>query len=1092
MRASMWFAEAEKVSAATKTASALKSKYTFMASKKSAAVTGQGQGQGRQHQLPQAPSSSDSSPETAEKSAWKAASSSGKTPMSRSQFWNPTVSVTDIIQGKIQMQQELDDEGQAGRDQAGRGETAEQMCRDAAEKDTSGKGSSQKAAEKCEEAETVVGKHEGLEEVVGKRNGPEKAAGKKCEGAEKLGGRSGGESAVEEGKKGAGGRAEKEERKINAKRKEGGKTAAPARKSQGEVDAEGELSSDSAEFLMLDESCCVAEEPAMEKTSLGHERSAAGWAEQAVVETVTEAAAMLKGGDASAPSIADSVRTESRVDKKVVDPRKIGVDVEEVAAGAQKSARAAEKAPTGEDKPKAGGGKQTTTTPGGEKASWSSDATLSEGQTLSAGSGAWEEKAVAPKVPDSEEGSKMPSSEKGGRRLVGAPSAPALLTNPSPEYVAQREKSPKSGAEYKDALMKTIEACKGKLGIVDIEEIGEPRDVSDDDTVGDDQDIKANQDGPKANQDRPKDSQTVGGKAADMAEAGEDKVRTPAVPKAGHGKCAGDKVNLPKETSYPVVSSESTWGRQGGAGDSGIPVGKVVTAPPGSSSLKPEAAPGAEDKVEATPTAKDKVEATPTAKDKVEAAPIAKDKAEAAPTAKDKVEAAPTAKDKAEAAPTAKDKVEAAPTAKDKVEAAPTAKDKVEAAPTAKHKVEAAPTAKDKVEAAPTAKDKVEAAPTAKHKVEAIPTAKDKVEATPSTKDKMAAECVEEALTKASGRKVRTSSAPSTSYTSIKSIPGGKSSEQGGAKLAPVSSKLVFELTKPLAKSPTPVSERAVLVSASSRPVSKSSGPVLSVGKDAPGQTVSATGSGAPVVVMNKNPVTKVTTGAEAASKPGPVVAVVSKAVPTAPRDNSGVKPDPVSDHASLSSASCSKIRPITINDDDDDELGLLMEVESEAEHDSLIIDLDEDDLDLNENGSQQSPASDFVRELSPSPAVLKNLPEGPKGILRKKLTESVTKVKTSSTARSSPSSVSLSGTSLLSSLSSSSSSSSSSTAALSSAPCVMIDVRSLSGTEHDWQEGASTQQAAQSQSQPHSSPVGDAVVELPSPPPYVFHEFRT
>ena len=1054
MRASVWFAEAEKVSAATKTASALKSKYTFMASKKSAAVTGQGQGQGRQHQLPQAPSSSDSSPETAEKSAWKAASSSGKTPMSRSQFWNPTVSVTDIIQGKIQRQQELDDEGQAGRGQAGRGETAEQTCRDAAaEKDTSGKGSSQKAAEKCEEAETAAGKHEGLEEVVGKRNGPEKGAGKKCEGAEKLGGRGGGESAVEEGKKGAGGRAEKEERKINAKRKEGGKTAAPVRKSQGEADAEGELSSDSAELLMLDESCCVAEEPAMEKTSLGHERSAAGRAEQAVVETVTEAAAMLKGGNASAPSIADSVRTESRVDKKVVDPRKIGVDVEEVAAGVQKSARGAEKATTGEDKPEAGGGKQTTTTPGGEKASWSSDATLSEGQTLSAGSGAWEEKAVAPKVPDSEEGSKMPSSEKGDRRLVGAPSAPALLTNPCPEYVAQREKSPKSGAEYKDALMKTIEACKGKLGIVDIEEIGEPRDVSDDDTVGDDPDIKANQDGPKANQDRPKDSQTVGGKAADMAEAGEDKVRTPAVPKAGHGKCAGDKVNLPKETSYPVVSSESIGGRQGGAGDSGIPVGKVVTAPPGSSSLKPEAAPGAEDKVEATPTAKDKVEA----------APIAKDKVEAAPTAKDTVEAAPTAKDKAEAAPTAKDKVEAAPTAK------------------------------DKVEAAPTAKDKVEAAPTAKHKVEAIPTAKDKVEATPSTKDKMAAECVEEALTKAAGRKVRTSSAPSTSYTSIKSIPGGKSSEQGGAKLAPVSSKLVFELTKPLAKSPTPVSERAVLVSASSRPVSKSSGPVLSVGKDAPGQTVSGTGSGAPVVVvMNKNPVTKVTTGAEAASKPGPVVAVVSKAVPTAPRDNSGVKPDPVSDHASLSSASCSKIRPITINDDDDDELGLLMEVESEAEHDSLIIDLDEDDLDLNENGSQQSPASDFVRELSPSPAVLKNLPEGPKGILRKKLTESVTKVKTSSSARSSPSSVSLSGTSLLSSLSSSSSSSSSSTAALSSAPCVMIDVRSLSGTEHDWQEGASTQQAAQSQSQPHSSPVGDAVVELPSPPPYVFHEFRT
>ena len=222
----MWFAEAEKVSAATKTASALKSKYTFMASKKSAAVTGQGQG--RQHQLPLAPSSSDSSPETAEKSAWKAASSSGKTPMSRSQFWNPTVSVTDIIQGKIQM--ELDGEGQAGRDQAGRGETAEQTCRDAAEKDASGKGSSQKAAEKCEEAETVAGKREGLEEVAGKRDGPEKAAGKKCEGAEKLAGRSGGESAVEEGKKGAGGKAEKEERKINAKRKEGGTTAAPARK----------------------------------------------------------------------------------------------------------------------------------------------------------------------------------------------------------------------------------------------------------------------------------------------------------------------------------------------------------------------------------------------------------------------------------------------------------------------------------------------------------------------------------------------------------------------------------------------------------------------------------------------------------------------------------------------------------------------------------------------------------------------------------------------------------------------------------------------------------------------------------------------
>ena len=1070
----MWFAEAEKVSAATKTASALKSKYTFMASKKSAAVTGQGHGQGRQHQLPPASSSSDSSPETAEKSAWKAASSSGKTPMSRSQFWNPTVSVTDIIQGKIQMQQELDDEGQAGRDQAGRGETAEQTRRDAAEKDASGKGSSQKAAEKCEEAETVAGKREGPEEVAGKRDGPEKAAGKKCEGAEKLGGRSGGESVVEEGKKRSGGRAEKEERKINAKRKEGGKTAAPARKSQGEADAEGELSSDSAELLMVDESCCVAEDPAVEKTSLGRERSAAHRAEQAGVETVTEAAAMLKGGDASAPAITDTVRTESRVDKKVVNPRKTGVGVEEVAAGAQKSARGAEKAPTGEDKPEGGGGKQTTTTPGGEKASWSSDATLSEGQTPSAGSGAWEEKAVAPKVPDSAEGSKMPSSEKGGWHLVGAPSAPALLTNPCPEYVTQREKSPKSGAEYKDALMKTIEACKGKLGIVDIEEIGEPRDVSDDDTVSDDQDIKGNQDGPKANQDRPKDSQTVGSKAADVAKAGEDKVRTPAVPKAGHGKCAGDKVNLPKETlSYPVVSSESMGGRQGGAGDSSIPVGKVVTAPPGSSSLKTEAEPSAKDKLGAAPTAKDKVEASP--------------------AAKDKVEATPTAKGKVETTPIAKDKVEAPPTAKDKVEATPSAMDKMEASPTAKDKVEAVPSTKDKVEAAPTAKDKVEAAPSTKHKVEAVPTAKDKVEAAPSTKDKMAAECVEEALTKAPGKKVKTSSASSTSYTSIKSIPGGKSSEQGGAKLAPVSSKLVFELTKPLAKSPTPVSERAVLVSASSRPVSKSSGPVLSVGKDTSGQAVSGTGSGAPVVmVMNKHPVTKVTTGAEAASKPGPVAAVVSKAVPTVPCDNSGVKPDPVSDHASLSSASCNKIRPITINDDDDDELGLLMEVESEAEHDSLIIDLDEDDLDLNENGSQQSPASDFVRELSPSPAVLKNLPEGPKGILRKKLTESVTKVKTSSTACSSPSSVSLSGASLLSSLSSSSSSSSSSTAALSSAPCVMIDVRSLSGTEHDWQEGASTQQAAQSQLQPHSSPVGDAVVELPSPPPYVFHEFRT
>ena len=181
----------------------------------------------------------------------------------------------------------------------------------------------------------------------------------------------------------------KEERKINAKRKEGGKTAAPARKSQGEADAEGELSSDSAELLMVDELCCVAEDPAVEKTSLGRERSAAHRVEQAGwMEMVTEAAAMLKGGDASAPAITDTVRTESRVDKKVVGPRKVGVDVEEVAAGVQKSARGAEKAPTDEDKPEGGGGKQTTTTPGGEKALWSSAATLPEGQTLSAGSGA--------------------------------------------------------------------------------------------------------------------------------------------------------------------------------------------------------------------------------------------------------------------------------------------------------------------------------------------------------------------------------------------------------------------------------------------------------------------------------------------------------------------------------------------------------------------------------------------------------------------------------------------------------------------------------------------------------------------------------
>ena len=929
--------EAERVSAATKTASALKSKYNFMANKKSAAATGQGQG--RQHQPHPAPSSSESSPEKAGKPSVMGVSSFQKMPVSKSLFMNPTVSVTDVIQEKIQKQ--LEEEGEA--EEAGE----------------EGEDRDKTAAQRGKDAEMDASRKESSEVAVEKRGGPEEVTGK---------------TGVEEGKKGDEAKVEKEEKEIEVERKEGGEMAVTARGSRDEADAdvEGELSSDSAEILTDDESSSDREDPVLEKALTGREGGATV-VEKTGVEKTAKAAVTLKGVDTSAPVVAGAAKTETRAEKKMIDAEKSvtgvekaaagtqrsvqGVDkiasgaekpkiivtgVEKAAAGAQRSVQGAEKIASGAEKPKAG---VLQIMPEGRKTS-TSESSISKEPRPSEGSQVSEAKAVTPKaaVDSDNDGSKAPSLAK-EHRLPGVVPSALPPTKFGSDSVAM-ERSPKSGVEYKDALLKTIEACKGKLGIKNVEEIAETMDISDDeDNLDRDLDIKAKGSGAEIQDDLRKDSKIVGEKAADIPKAGGDKVQTQDVSKVGQRKCQGDKGDSPKETSSSSPpSSDLTEVRQGKAGDSG---NSVVSSPSGNRSTK----------------------------------------------------------------------------------------------------------------------------------TEAIPTVKERV----------ATDCGDPP--KACNEKGGTTLSPPTpqsltsAYTSIKSIPAGKSSDREDARVISRSSKLVSELTKPLTKSPKPVSEPSVPVSASPAPVSKSSALVSLLGKDNSKQSVSGNSTSV-VMVTNKTPSTKVTRVGPEVPKPGSVT-VAPSPVSSASNQNSSMKPKPWTDSASSNSVT-HKIKPITI--DDDDEPGLLMEVESEAEHDSLIIDLDEEDLDLNESESQKSSTDESLRELAPSPAVMKNISKRQDDILRRNLSEPAKKANPSSTARSSPSLVTSSSPSVLSSLSTLSSSSSSSMSA--SAPCVMIDVRSLSGTEHDWKEGSGTQ-PPQSQSQPQSNSARDPVVELPSPPPYILHEFR-
>lgn len=193
------------------------------------------------------------------------------------------------------------------------------------------------------------------------------------------------------------------------------------------------------------------------------------------------------------------------------------------------------------------------------------------------------------------------------------------------------------------------------------------------------------------------------------------------------------------------------------------------------------------------------------------------------------------------------------------------------------------------------------------------------------------------------------------------------------------------------------------------------------------------------------------------------------------------------SEETSRSGRAVSQAKPITI-DDDDDKPGLLMEVESEGERDSLIIDLDEDDLDLNESGSKSKEKTQtFVRELAPSLAVIQNLQKASRlqaNILRNRPPP----IPSNKPFVTIPASVQKSSTDT-----SQSSSSVPSQPSVSSPPCVMIDVRSLSGLEHEWNDDSvPTTAPPQTQSATKTSASPSAQLSrTPSQPPFVTLEFR-
>ncbi|KAL8623727.1 hypothetical protein ACOMHN_004790 [Nucella lapillus] len=159
-----------------------------------------------------------------------------------------------------------------------------------------------------------------------------------------------------------------------------------------------------------------------------------------------------------------------------------------------------------------------------------------------------------------------------------------------------------------------------------------------------------------------------------------------------------------------------------------------------------------------------------------------------------------------------------------------------------------------------------------------------------------------------------------------------------------------------------------------------------------------------------------------------------------------------------------SRVSAITINDDD--EPSLLMEVETaERDEEALVIDLDEENSDTNESNTStpdKSTLSGFVKELAPSPGILKGLSKSPSNVSPKKTRKLSKKKQVLSADLTVPSSVA------------------------SSEPCGMMisDVRSLSGLMHEWKEDGN-KESLPPPSLPPPAPVPASLPQhQPQPPP--------
>ncbi|XP_076457219.1 uncharacterized protein LOC143291271 [Babylonia areolata] len=460
--------ETEKVSATSKTASAVKIKYSSMASKKSTTTTtptkpSQGLQQQGFHQLSPLPSS----PETAEKAIRKALSDCGRTSASKSRFINPTVSVTDIIQQKMQW-------GTGPVEEEARSESGKDMS-----DETKFRVSDLQRAEKLvvkiesspESGEEVVGKDQTAQDKMTEEKSKDSVTAAKGTSKEQ-----GSDSKAAESRTAALTSTEKKQEKQSEKTAKGAGTGTAI---------EHKVPTDQEEKGQSAESC----EDQTDRDSAGQQdegRSERTNKDKAISQHTQD----TNGKDGTTENPEKSVSGKKLSEEEVEAGHDLASKKDaEIRQGKEKESHTAQKNEETEAVAAADSvaeNKETSDTVPSKNVKpatsveRSANTKETENNTVhtqcseSAECSAVKETASS-SVPETAKTSPDASAEQS--TATPPPASPS--SNNSSELPTQNL-SPQSAVEYKAALLKTIEACKGKLGITNVEEVQDPMEVSDD------------------------------------------------------------------------------------------------------------------------------------------------------------------------------------------------------------------------------------------------------------------------------------------------------------------------------------------------------------------------------------------------------------------------------------------------------------------------------------------------------------------------------------------------------------------------------------------------------------------------------------